>query len=334
MNSAPILDHLAALGDVTRCRMLLALERQELTVSDLCAIVQLPQSTVSRHLKTLLDERWLASRRDGTCRLYTLALDDLDPAARRLWLLVRDQVAATPAADQDHRRLRGVLASRRTQSQAFFSSAAGRWDKLRDELFGGTYYLRALAALADPDWTVGDLGCGTGQVSEALAPYVRKVIAVDGSGEMLKAARRRLKPYANVEVQRGELEALPIEDGTLDVAVLLLVLHHVAEPGNVLRETARVLRPAGRLLIADMLPHDREQYRRQMGHVWLGFTEPQIKDYLAQAGFSGALVHPLATDPVARGPAMFVATAGVTSGHAVRPASAAQTVRRSLSAER
>lgn len=309
MDKAPILDHLAALGDITRCRMLLALERQELTVSELCAVVQLPQSTVSRHLKTLLDETWLTSRRDGTSRLYTLALEELDPAARRLWLLVRDQVAATPAADQDHRRLRGVLASRRTQSQAFFSSAAGRWDKLRDELFGPTYYLRALAGLADPDWVVGDLGCGTGQVSEAIAPYVRRVVAVDGSGEMLKAARRRLKPYANVDVQRGELEALPIEDGRVDVAVLLLVLHHVAEPVNVLREAARVLRPGGRLLIGDMLPHDREQYRQQMGHVWLGFSEAQMQAYLDEAGFAGALVRPLAPDPTAKGPAMFVATA-------------------------
>jgi ubiquinone/menaquinone biosynthesis C-methylase UbiE/DNA-binding transcriptional ArsR family regulator len=309
MDKAPILDHLAALGDVTRCRMLLALERQELTVSELCAVVQLPQSTVSRHLKTLLDESWLTSRRDGTSRLYTLALDELDPSARRLWLLVRDQVAGTPAADQDHRRLRGVLAGRRRQSEAFFSSAACRWDKVRDELFGSTYHLRALVGLADPAWVLGDLGCGTGQVTEAIAPYVQRVIAVDGSGEMLKAARRRLKPYANVDVQRGELEALPIEDGRLDVAVLLLVLHHVAEPANVLREAARVLRPGGRLLIGDMLPHDREQYRQQMGHVWLGFSETQMQEYLEDAGFGGAQVRPLAPDPVAKGPALFVATA-------------------------
>lgn len=326
MDKAPILDHLAALGDLTRCRMLLALERQELTVSELCAVVQLPQSTVSRHLKTLLDESWLTSRRDGTSRLYTLALDDLDPAARRLWLLVRDQVAATPAADQDHRRLRGVLAGRRTRSQAFFSSAAGRWDKVRDELFGSTYHLRALVGLVDPEWIVGDLGCGTGQVSEALAPYVRRVIAIDESGEMLKAARRRLKPYANVQVQRGDLEALPIDDGRLDAAVLLLVLHHVAEPGNALREAARVLRPGGRLLIGDMLPHDREQYRQQMGHVWLGFAEAQMQEYLEEAGFSGVQIRPLPPDPAAKGPTIFVATA--------ERARVASAVRRTRSADR
>jgi len=49
-----------------------------------------------------------------------------------------------------------------------------------------------LLALLDPTWVVGDLGCGTGQVSEALAPFVGRVVAVDTSGQMLEAARARL----------------------------------------------------------------------------------------------------------------------------------------------
>ena len=156
--------------------------------------------------------------------------DELDPSARRLWLLVREQVGPTPAAAQDQRRLQAALAERRTKSQEFFSSSAGQWDRVRDELFGERFHLAAFAALADSTWTVGDLGCGTGQVSAALAPFVERVIAVDASAAMLQAAKKRLHGFDNVDLRRGELEALPIDDARLDAATLMLVLHHVPEP--------------------------------------------------------------------------------------------------------
>ena len=127
--SPPVVDQLAILSDPIRVRMLAVLEGRELTVSELCDVVQLPQSTVSRHLKTLSDGDWVSSRRDGTSRLYTLPLDDLDPPTKRLWQVVREQVSSSTAAAQDDRRLKQVLAKRRTQSEAFFSSAAGQWDR-------------------------------------------------------------------------------------------------------------------------------------------------------------------------------------------------------------
>ena len=133
------------------------------------------------------------------------------------------------------------------KSQEFFSSSAGQWDRLRDELFGDRVHLAALAALADGDWVVGDLGCGTGQVSAALAPFVAQVIAVDASAAMLQAAKRRLAGLDNIDLRRGELEALPIDDDRLDVATLMLVLHHVPEPEKALAEVARVLKPGGRV---------------------------------------------------------------------------------------
>ena len=128
--TADILDDLSALADSTRDRLLLLVEANELTVSELCAVLQLPQSTVSRHLKVLADAGGSSRRADGTSRLYSLAREQQSPAARRLWLLVREQVGGTQAAVQDHRRLQGVLAERRTKSQEFFSSAAGQWDRL------------------------------------------------------------------------------------------------------------------------------------------------------------------------------------------------------------
>jgi ArsR family transcriptional regulator len=304
-----ILDHLSALADTTRSRILLLLDRHELTVTELCGIMQLPQSTVSRHLKALADTGWITARAEGTSNLYSMAREGLDSAARRLWALVREQVGSGTAAGQDQRRLQGVLAERRTKSQEFFSSSAGQWDRLRDDLFGERFHLTALAAFADPSWTVGDLGCGTGQVSSALAPFVAHVIAVDASAAMLQAAKRRLQGFDNIDLRRGELESLPIDDRRLDAATLMLVLHHVPEPDRALAEVGRVLKPGGRVMIVDMLPHDRESYRHQMGHIWLGFSDEQLRRLLSKAGFADIRIVSLPPDAKSKGPALFVSTA-------------------------
>jgi DNA-binding transcriptional ArsR family regulator len=281
MRGLAIFDDLTVLADETRSRMLFVLERHELTVSELCSVLQLPQSTVSRHLKTLSDANWVTSRRDGTSRYYTLAIDEREAPSRRLWSLLRDQVATTSRADQDGRRLKGVLGRRQRKSEEFFASAAGQWDRLRQEMFG----------------------------SASLAPFVARAIAVDRSGEMLQAARKRLRDFSNVDVRRGELEALPIDDSELDAAVMMLVLHHVPDPSRALAEAARVLKPRGRLVVCDMLPHDREEYKQQMGHVWLGFGDDQIRRLLAGAGFSAPRIVALPTDASAKGPALFAASA-------------------------
>jgi len=303
-----ILDHLASLADTTRSRILLLLDRRELTVSELCGILQLPQSTVSRHLKALADGGWIAARAEGTSHLYTMTRDELDASARRLWLLVREQVGPSPAAAQDQRRLQAALAERRTKSQEFFSSSAGQWDRVRDELFGDRFHLAAFAAFAGREWVAGDLGCGTGQVTAALAPFVARVIAVDASAAMLQAAKKRLQGLDNIDLRRGELEALPIDGGRLDVATLMLVLHYVPEPERALAEVARVLKPHGRLIIVDMQPHDRENYRQQMGHVWLGFSDEHLQRLLTEAGFEATRVVALPPDARAKGPGLFVAT--------------------------
>jgi ArsR family transcriptional regulator len=308
-NHIEVLDRLTALGDATRTRVLLLLERQELTVSELCAVLQAPQSTVSRHLKALADASWVASRPDGTRRFYRMDRNGLPSSMRRLWGAVREEVAASPGAEQDRVRLASVLAERRSRSEEFFSSEAGQWDHMRDELFGAGFYLGALPGLLDESWTVGDLGCGTGQVAASLAPFVAQIIAVDGSDAMLAEARRRLAGCDNVQVLHGDMEALPVDDGALDAAVVALVLHHLPDPGRALAETARALRPGGRILVVDMLPHDREDMAGRMGHVWLGFAEESITSHLVDAGFQCPRIVPLPADPSAQGPALFVAAA-------------------------
>jgi ArsR family transcriptional regulator len=126
---------------------------------------------------------------------------------------------------------------------------------------------------------------------------------------MLAAARERLGALDNVELRQGDLERLPLDDGSLDAATLILVLHHLPDPGRVLAEVSRTLRPGGRLVIVDMLPHDRQEYQQQMGHVWLGFSEEQIGRYLAKAGLSRGSFRLLPPDPAAHAPSLFAATA-------------------------
>jgi ubiquinone/menaquinone biosynthesis C-methylase UbiE/DNA-binding transcriptional ArsR family regulator len=304
----PLLDSFSALADATRCRMLWLLDRHELTVGELCAVLQLPQSTVSRHLKTLADAGWVSSRRDGTSRYYALAAGG-DTGHRELWELTRAQLAGRPGVEQDARRLARVLTRRSEASQKFFATSAGEWDRLRDELFGRSASLPALLALLPPTWTVGDLGCGTGSIVALLAPHVRSVMGIDASEEMLAAARHRTAAFPNVDIRKGSLELLPLDDASLDAALMVLVLHHLPSPVPALMEAYRVLKPGARLLVVDMTSHDRDDYRQQMGHVWLGFSEEQIRRFVEQVGFQAPTLHPLPPAEEAKGPALFAAVA-------------------------
>jgi ubiquinone/menaquinone biosynthesis C-methylase UbiE/DNA-binding transcriptional ArsR family regulator len=308
MKRNPLFDRLSALADPIRSRLLLMLERHELTVSELRAVLQLPQSTVSRHLKVLVDAGWIAVREDGTSNRYRFDVKSLDAAARKLWASVREEAESLPAASRDLQRVKGVLADRHTRSQQFFASSAAQWDKVRAELFGTRTELFALVGLLGAEQTVGDLGCGTGQLAEVLAPFVKQVIAVDESSAMLKAARARLGSLENVELRAGSIESLPVDDGMLDVAILSLVLHFVADPSAVLAEVRRTLVPrGGKLLLVDMLPHDRAEYRQTMGHVWLGFESEQIVQWGLEAGFDSVRVHPLPSASAVLGPGLFTA---------------------------
>ena len=302
---AVVFDRLGTLADATRSRILLLLEGTELTVGELCMVMQLPQSTVSRHLKILSDESWVESRDSGASRFYTLRTSRLDPFAKRLWTVVREQVSSSSAAQQDMLRRSSVLSARRDKMQNFFSGAAAGWDQMRADLIGARTDLLALLDLVDESWTVGDLGCGTGNLAEALAPVVKQVVAVDESGAMLTAAKKRLAAFDNVDVRSGSVEQLPIEAGELDVALLFMVTHFVLEPQKVLAEVRRVLKSGGKLVVFDLMSHEREEYSMQMGHVWQGFSEEQVRSWVTDAGLSVARYRVLPADPKAKGPALF-----------------------------
>ncbi len=305
----PVLDRLSVLADTTRSRLLLLLDRFELSVGELCAVLQLPQSTVSRHLKLLSDEDWIVARGDGTSRFYKMVPSRLDPPTRTVWSILREQMASGPGAAQDARRAESVLAKRRDKAQLFFSNSAETWDRMRSHMIGARTDLLALVDLLDERWVVADLGCGAGHISEALAPCVAKVLAVDESGPMLGVARTRLSSHSNVELRVGTIEEIPIDDETVDAAVLFLVAHFITDPAVVVREVLRILKPGGRVLIVDLMSHERIDYVVQLGHVWQGFDGEQVKAWLSQAGFVRCRYRALPADAEAEGPALFSASA-------------------------
>jgi ArsR family transcriptional regulator len=294
--------------DLVRWRLLALLEQEELGVGELARTLQVPQSTASRHLKALLEGGWIVRRSEGSSGLYRLAGPAMPEEARTLWDLARPALTAHPEAAQDRTRLAAVLAGRRVDSRAFFGRVGGEWSEVRRDLFGERLTPLALLDLLDPDWTVADLGCGTGEASELLAPVVRRVIAVDRERAMLDAARKRLQGVKHVEFRQASLEALPLKDGEAHAAVMMLVLHHLPDPVASLREACRVVRKGGLVMVVDLVPHDRKAYAAGMGHLHMGFSETTLRQLARNAGTALVRHRTLPAEPRTAGPGLFAAT--------------------------
>lgn len=309
-----LLAWMATLADATRLRALRVLDREELSVLELCEVLKLPQSTVSRHLKTLTDQGWLRHRRDGTQTFYR-ANDAVDPAAQRLWRLARSEIERWPAVGQDALRLERRLEARRSETQTFFAGAAAEWQRVRSEAYGREFELAALRALLPSRWTIADLGCGTGSFTAELARSGARVLGVDQSAAMLQVARRATRGLANVELHQARLEALPIPDRSCDAAVLVLVLSYVAEVEPVLREAQRILAPGGRLVVVDAYPHEDESFRRRLGQARPGLDPDALAATLERLGLEQVAAQgPIAARPRRGGPDLFLAQGTAPGG--------------------
>jgi ArsR family transcriptional regulator len=308
----PLLSRLETLADPARLRLLHLLATEELAVSELADVLQMPQSSVSRHLKLLAEQGWVVARSARTANFYRMANGELPEPARRLWDLAADETRGWTALEHDRLRLARALAAREGRdgdARAFYAGVAGEWERMRTELYGERFTDLALHALLPPDWVVADLACGSGAVALALAPRVARVVAVDRSRERLAAAKRRAVGSPNVDWKQGELEALPVADAACDAALMLLALTHVADPAKAVSEMARIVRPGGRAVVVDLLRHDREAFRRQMGQLRSGFETDELGALLADAGFDGVRCAPLPAEPDAKGPALLLASA-------------------------
>ena len=308
MTAPPLVELLPSLAAPLRARLLLLAEPRELSVGELCDVVQQPQSTVSRHLRQLVEAGWLGVRAEGTSRYYRLH-PGLPGHLAELWALIRQDTVGSAEARADAERLRHVLARRGAGGRGFSASAAERWEALRTELFGPRVELASLLGLLEPVWVVADLGCGSGQLMAAMAPFVRRVIGVDGSESMLAMARVRLNGLTNVELRAGDLAAPPMDPGEANLAVLSLVLPLVEDPDAVVQAAMATLAPGGRLLVTDLLPHERPEFRQALGHRRNGIDPAELEEWCRAAGAATFRCTSLPQDPSATGPGLFVAVA-------------------------
>ena len=292
------LSTLSVLSDRSRVRLLCLLEQQELGVGELARVLAMPQSTVSRHLKMLFELGLLKKRTEGTASLYRM--QEVEGDLHDLWQHTSSRLREEGEFKDDAIRLRQVVLERRSEKVSFFGRVGSDWHMIRRELFGTGFTEEALLGLLPGGWTVADLGCGTGDASERLAPVVQRVFAID-------AARKRLEAFDNVEFVSAELDALPIEAGSLDAAVLMLVLHHQQDPQAIVREVRRVLRPGGRLVIVDMMSHDRRDLVEAMGHVHLGFGRDEVQSLASGGGLELKRFRRLHAPLSGRGPDLFSA---------------------------
>jgi ArsR family transcriptional regulator len=307
-----LIDLLRTLADPIRLRIIRLLEGRVqsvgatssssglaggLSVGELAEVLKLPQSTVSRHLKTLTDAQLAEARRDGTSMLYRLAPAASLDASKQLRELARAHLDHDPLAKTDAHRLAAVLRRREPDAPAegFFGKHAPEWDQLRSKWFGDRFHLEALLALLHPDWTVADVGTGTGAMLPLLSPHVKNIIAVDPSPAMLKAAKNRVRTLdlPNVDLRPGSAERLPLDSGSVDVVLLALVLVYTPDPPAALAEARRVLKPGGTLLLIDLQPHSVELLREKLQHRWMGFDQSALTGSLLAAGFEKIRWHPL-----------------------------------------
>ena len=304
-SALPLLQWIEPLNDLARLRILRTLEANELGVGELAAVLQLPQSTVSRHLKRLLEAGWIVRRSVGTAALYRLADATLDESARTLWSLAASSMSDIPVCLEDDQRAQEVISRRQVDSRRFFGDLGGEWTDLRETLFGQTVNMRPLLGFLDPDWIVADLGCGTGQMAGELANWVRRVEAVDREEAMLEAARKRLADVENIGFHRADACELPFDDDSFDATILSLILHHLEDPSMAVREAHRIT--AGPIMVLDMMSHDRKDYRDTMGHLHLGFSNDELIAIAKTSGLQVQKYVPLPPDPASSGPPVFVA---------------------------
>jgi len=280
------------LGDEARLRLLRVLDKDRFNVKELTGILGLAQSGVSRHLGLLKEAELVVEERDGAYSFYRLS-----PALREgdkspLWPLLRAQFDSsedTTPIKADEARLQEVLRLRREN----FEHVGPDTRDGRQLVPGRSWaaWSRALGLLL-PALDVADLGCGEGYLTIESARWAKHVTAIDRSAGVLARARAvaARKKFTNITWKKGELENLPIDDGSMDVALLSQALHHAAEPAAALGEALRILKPGGRLLILDLRPHDETWVREKLGDRWFGFSDEHLSGLLTRAGFTDVRV--------------------------------------------
>ena len=283
------------LGDDVRLRLLRVVTNERLNVSELTAILGIAQSGVSRHLGLLREAGLVRESREAGFTYYCSVADESETAPTSVWPMLRARLGAESqaAADifsADDARLKEVKRQRREQRDTHGTAVDGNGRQL---VPGRSWaaWSRALGLLLS-DMRVADLGCGDGHLTLEMAAWARSTVGIDRSADVLKHARAlaRRRGVTNVRWKRGSIERIPLEDGSVDLAVLSQVLHHASDPVKALTEARRVVSPGGRVLVLELDQHDQQWVTERFGDRWLGFDRSSLSTMMDEAGFASVRV--------------------------------------------
>ncbi len=289
---------LRVVADPNRLRILLLLEREELSVAELQEILAMGQSTISTQLSQLKQAGLVEDRRTGKNSLYRLKREN---GAGILAELLNQARQELPESKPDQAAVKRVLRKRQDKMRAFFDDVAGRFG--RSYVPGKSWKSVAEALLKlMPPMVIADLGAGEGAFSLLLAQRAKQVIAVDTSARMVDVGRQQAKRQGvkNVDYRLGDMEEVPIDDDTVDLVFFSQSLHHALHPERAVAEAWRILKPSGRIAILDLAKHRFEEARELYADEWLGFSEVELESAMGKAGFRGielSVVHKEAEAP-------------------------------------
>ena len=256
-------------------------DREELSVAELAAITQLAQPRVSTHLAKLKEAGLVKDRREGVFVYYRMAGKIADSSLAALWKLLRTNTS-DPLIQQDADRTGQVLNTRSGRSN-WADSVAG--DMERHYSPGRTWEAttRAIVQLLDLG-EVLDVASGDGVLAELLAPRSHNIKCLDISQRVVDAGKKRLRNYANVSFELGDMHDLSVANASFDTVLLMHALTYTNRPETVFSEAARVLRPGGQLLAVTLQKHRHKNSVIAYDHLNLGFTEAELRKLCIGAG--------------------------------------------------
>lgn len=281
-----LLHALKGAGEETRLRILALFKSGELTVTEIVSVLRQSQPRISRHLRLLCEAGLLERHREGTWIFYRLSEGKVQSK------LVKSILEFMPYDDQvlqhDQERLAEVKRERDKKAAEYFNDNAVNWDKIRSlyvpEKQVEEYLLKVTADMKIEEML--DVGTGTGRMLELFSQTAASGVGIDLSREMLAIARSQLeqKSINHMQVRQGDMYDLALSDQAMDLVIFHQVLHFADDPLAAIKETARILRPNGRVIIIDFLPHKIEKLREDYAHRRLGFAEEEVQDWCSRTG--------------------------------------------------